>query len=334
MQSKIVSLLAYGRKKISKKLVLTALIIGILFSFSSCATTQEPHSDSNENTTKSQFSGKQEDNNTQTTSPSFQEDNQSRISASCDKVLASGYDADQNFYELVANETEDYSGTKIEMGILKNNEWIIPLTQNSPFVSDTGLLVGASGNFKGSIYEEKFAVFHYIGAGCFIYAPEKHDQYRIGIIWNSNTGKYYNPAENNNYAPQIYISNEKEVINNDGLFLLSPWVEGNYKLLNVNTMKISDINLTRNITGYYYEYPFSEGLFAVVNSYHSPQDINGFYDTTGKKVIDLSQYHFVEKVIDAVFIDGKCTLEIKNDQGTLYDITIDKSGNVINSIQK
>ena len=310
------------------KIFSTLLIISIVFCLTSCSNIQKNYSTPIQTTTNSQFVGEQN-----TTSSSFQDSTQSKLSDTCDKVLASGYDNEQNFYELVTNETEDYSGTKIEMGILKNNEWLIPLTQNSPFVSDSGLLVGARGNFKGSIYEEKFAIFNYIGAGCFIYAPEKHDQYNPGIIWNSNTGKYYNPAEHNDYAPQIYISNTKEVINNDGLFLLSPHTNGNYKLLNANTMEISDINLARNITGYYYEYPFSEGLFAVINSYNSPQAENGFYDITGNKVIDLSGYTFTEKIIDAAFVNGECSFEIKNDQGTEYYITIDKTGTVINSVQ-
>lgn len=325
-------------KKSFIRIISTVLIISILFCFSSCTDKQETNSNAIVTTTTSQLDGAQENNNTQTTAPSYQEDNTTSISATCDKILASGYDADQNYYELVANETEDYSGTKIEMGIIKNNEWLIPLTANSPFVSDSGLLVGASGNFKGSIYEEKFAIFNYIGAGCFIFSRSNYDS---GIIWNSNTGKYYHDTtEIYDYTPQVYTSNytyelnNKTIINNDGLFLLRPGGKGNYKLLNANTMEISDINLEE--MGYsYFSYPLSEGLFAIVNtnSKYSPQPENGFYDINGNKVIDLSQYTFTEEYIDAAFVDGQCSFEIKNDQGTCYYITIDKTGNVINSVQ-
>ena len=323
-------------KQFFVRIISTVLILSIVFCFSSCTDKHETNSVPIQTTTKPQSDSAQENNDTQTTAPSYQEDNTTSISATCDKILASGYDADQNYYELVANETEDYSGTKIEMGVIKNNEWLIPLTANSPFVSDTGLLVGARGNFKGSIYEEKFAIFNYIGAGCFIYSRSNYDS---GIIWNSNTGKYYHDTnELYYYAPQAYTSDHtyelknKTIINNDGLFLLRPNIEGNYKLLNANTMEISDINLEE--MGYsYFSYPLSEGLFAIINSTYSPQTANGFYDITGKKIIDLSQYTFTEEYVDAAFINGECSFEIKNDQGTKYYITIDKTGNVINSVQ-
>ena len=50
-----------------------------------------------------------------------------QLSESCDMVLASGYDGD-DYYQLVANETEDYNGVKDELGVIKNNEWLLKPT--------------------------------------------------------------------------------------------------------------------------------------------------------------------------------------------------------------
>jgi hypothetical protein len=254
-----------------------------------------------------------------------------KLSDNCDKILASGYDANSNYYELVANEKEDYSGTKIEMGIIKNNEWVIPLTSNSPFVSESGLLIGARGVFKGSIYEERFAIFNYIGAGSFCYES---------IVWNSNTKETYIPDGT------LEIKGTKPFVNNDGLFIISKYDE-NFKLLDVNTMTTKEINLRRSFSnGIDYCFPYSEGLFACMD-YSSDSKANGFYDISGNKIIDLSKYQLAKNTYttsntggysgpkqNLVFENGKCTFTITNDQGSDYVITIDKTGNVINSVAK
>lgn len=260
-----------------------------------------------------------------------------KLSDSCDKVLALGYDAEDNYYELVANEKEDYRGTTIEIGVIKNNEWLIDLSSNSPFVDGTGLLKGAGGNFKGSIYEEEFAKFYYVGAGCFAYK---------GIIMNSIINKSYYPDDNNEYYPEIFLSwGTVKQISNDALFLLLPTKESaNYKLLDANTMSITDINLNCVVNrgfnvNYDVAYAYSEGLFAVVQYRENDSSKNGFYDINGKKVIDLSQYVLSDVYMAGlafgddrlVFQDGTCSFCIMNDQGTEFRIMIDKTGNVINS---
>ena len=56
-------------------------------------------------------------------------------------VLASGYDGD-DYYQFVANETEDYNGVKDELGVIKNNEWLLKPTLDMPFVNDDGSMKG------------------------------------------------------------------------------------------------------------------------------------------------------------------------------------------------
>lgn len=259
-----------------------------------------------------------------------------KLSDNCHKVLASGYDAQNNFYELVANETETYAGTTIEMGVIKNNQWSIPLTTKAPFISENGSLNDPINN-KKSIYTN--TTFYYIGAGCFYFGSED-------IIWNTTTNQYYDyeytgyygPESENEFCPVIINQYTQEaVVNNEGLFLLTPpWDYPNYKLLDANTMTITDIDLAQPTDNSFYPfitYPLSEGLFAILKGGAYHDETIGFYDISGQKVIDLSQYYFLsQQYFNAVFIDGKCTLEIKNDQGTMYQITIDKTGAVIDSV--
>ena len=136
----------------SKKLISLSLAVCIIFCLSACDTTK---TSSNPTNTPSE---PKSDTTQDIDDSAVSEEIETKLSDSCDKILASGYDANSNYYELVANEKEDYTGTKIEMGIIKNNEWVIPLTSNSPFISESGLLIGARGVFEGSIYEERFAI--------------------------------------------------------------------------------------------------------------------------------------------------------------------------------
>ncbi len=257
-----------------------------------------------------------------------------RLSKNCDKILAYGEDKDGNYFELVANEREDFSGVTIELGIIKNNEWSVNLTTNSPFIGENGLLTKANHSCTGSIYDEKSLEFYYIGAGCFHYD---------GNIWNGNNGKYYLNNENGEYVPRISYNyapdtirssiERRIVVNNDGQFLLAR--VGSYKILYANDMTVKNIGIDIFSSD---EFPISEGLFAV---YKSGSYGVGFFDTNGNKVIDLSCYNFksIEKSSSAqvyrtqelVFKNGKCTFTILNDVGTEYKITIYKQGKVLSS---
>lgn len=269
-----------------------------------------------------------------------------KLSEACDKVMAIGTDADGNFYELVANETEDYTGTTIEMGVIKNNEWSINMTTNSPFISEDGLLFSAScPGCEGSIFDNindelsRTYSFTYIGYGCF---------YSCNTIWNGNNGNYYCNG-NNEYdvIPEYFdfnsdcyssrISDEKKyfapnyvnVINNSGKIVLDPWGEEHYRILDLDTMQIKDTGL---ISAKFATYTsiYSEGLFAIHGWGRKDID-NGFYDENGNRVIDLTEYIICD--FNFAFENGECKFTIQNDQGTYYLITIDKEGNVLNSVE-
>lgn len=260
------------------------------------------------------------------------------LSSSCDRLLAKGTDNDGNVFELVANETEDYNGTTIEIGVLKNNEWSIPLTTDSPFIGENGLLFQSykHSEASGSIYDSKYAKFHYIGNGCFYYEHR---------IWNGNNGSFYDGNGEDSYGlPEVRINKTEWIVNNEGQFILSR-IDETYKVLDTNTMQISDTNIKEDGHMIDYCFPCSEGLFACMNRYHD-LEANGFYDLSGNKVIDLSVYNLARNSYvssnmggysgpagNLTFRNGKCTFRITNDQGTDYYITIDKTGTVIDSIE-
>lgn len=310
--------------KAAVKKVLIIVLCGIVALL--CASCNKPNTGDNnaaENNTAEYSSTAAETTVEETTEPP-------QLSDDCDKVLAAGYDKDDNYYELVANETENYDGTKIEIGVIKNNKWSIPLTTDSPFIGKEGLLSRYNGNSNvtGSIYDEEFAVFYYIGAGCFCYNND---------IWNGNNGKVYLSRENDDYKPVIEITQTERIVNNDGQILLERSVENNYKLLNTETMKAAIIMLKKGyVNGIDHAFPYSEGLFAVMKN--CDIETNGFYNAEGKKVIDLSKYKLASKTFEnyrtvqgLVIKGGKCTFEITNDQGTDYTITINKKGEVVDS---
>ncbi len=242
-----------------------------------------------------------------------------KLSDECDKIIACGYDADNNYYELVANESEDYTGTTIEMGVIKNNAWSIPMTTDCPFIDEIS-----------SIYDVgEYDVISYIGAGCFALHYYKH--FYATTIWNGNNGKYYSSLEDREHCEAIITCNTNYVVEcNEGYVLLHG--KHFYAIMNTNTMEIKDSDIYHN---YSYEYPYSEGLFAVAN--------DGFYNLDFEKVIDLTQFNisYSSSISDSfefcdpnlVFKNGTCSFKVTNDQGSEYMLTIDKNGNVINSVK-
>lgn len=262
-----------------------------------------------------------------------------RLSDECDKVLATGHSTSGSFYELVANETEDYSGTTIEIGVIENNKWLIPLTTDSPFISDSGLLVKSS--YQENSIHDYFNSFEYVGSDCFIY---RHSwNCKAVAIWNVKKNIGYVSYENEYY--EIVVSakaTEPSQIYNEGIFMLTREDKySNVKYLKADTMACYDTGFCPGAIGYTdtpkQVYPFSNGLFAV--------QYEGFYNLNGELVIPLDEYdikYMYSKSYDderetisppLIFKDDKCEIPIKNDQGTSYIITIDTTGKVINSVK-
>lgn len=249
------------------------------------------------------------------------------LSAQCDKVLCTGKDSHGNLYELVANEEVQGEDIFVEVGVIKNNKWSVPLTDESPFVGYNGALSLYDEDYSetdGSIYDEKYAKFYYVGNGCFYYN---------NTLLNGNNGKGY-IGKDEEYTIDVQYG-DKFICNDDGKFLLYK-PEDKYKLLDAETMKTQTVNLVQDLWDIQFAFPYSEGLFACMNQTFD-RNTNGFYNDKGEKVIDLSRYKLVQNTFSfdgendsvnqaLIFEDGKCTFKITEDSGVKYNITIDKSG--------
>lgn len=231
-----------------------------------------------------------------------------QLSASCDYILAQATDSKGNLLELVANDGQGYDG-KRTIGLIKNNEWLIKMTGDSPFES-----IDVKGNYK------------LVKDNCFLYNSYK--------LWNFENGKTYK-MENKSSLGQKEDKwgrlDEKIAIISE--INRSTW--SNYlivEILNTDTMTIInelDENCFTSVGD------FSEGLFFSIG-YFDDKDgdgekdkISGYRDVNGNLVIDLSRYNFDYASDTQPFSNGKATFETRNEYGKKFEITIDKQGNVL-----
>ena len=248
-------------------------------------------------------------------------------------MLASGYDAEDNYYELVANETQTYSSVTIEMGVIKNNQWLIEPTTDMPFIDPNNGLIKFDDTKAGEFTIDDIGErnkFIYIGCGCFCSWSSSVNR----IIYNANNRKHYigNPIVML-YNEEIFETTSGEVLINSGR-----------ELLNVNTMQTTKTNFEaiKYTNQNCLISPYSEGLFCFISLSDEKASYNGFYNKNGIKVIDLSSYNLISTTLSntsyslkqsLVFKDGYAVFRIKNDVGTEFEIKIDKQGNVVSSIE-
>lgn len=244
-----------------------------------------------------------------------------KLSEECDKVLGVGRDNNGNIYELVATETESYSGLVIEIGVIKNNEWLVNLTSDNSLIDEDHLLYGS---------DLEYVTAEYIADNCF-FIKRQYYKYAFGVVYNFNLDAVESLSQyvyTNEWAGPLALP----CYSNTGEILISKdhYAQPNFTILDTKTMKTKEINV-----GYVdYFAPISEGVFAVVKK-EGYSNILSFYDTNGNKVLTFPQYDV--SCIDCddnwIFIDGKCNFTLYNNNDTLYQITIDKQGNVLSSIE-
>lgn len=250
-----------------------------------------------------------------------------RLSLECDKVLASGYDKDNNCYELVVTQTESYDSVETKMGVILNNEWLVELSTEFPFLSEVG------NNYDGSNIR-----YFYVEDGCF-YLDHNDDS---GIFYNSHTGKYIDCHMENDLIVHmndnlkdkpkdsekiIFTDNRKIVLSYTYAVGIGEYVHDIF-VLNIDTMELNKI-----ATGVKPEPvgPISDGLFAAGSSYDLR--VSAFYNENYEKIIDLESYKDKWAGADTrAFKNGQYSFYVKNELGHKYELTIDKQGNVVNNI--
>lgn len=289
----------------------------------------------NDETEYTYFRSESAENNADKTET--QEDAEPKLSDECDAVLAEGTDINGDYYELVATQEDTYNSTVIKLGVIKNNKWLVELSNDNPFIDEESGLLWSYDYYTYSYNYcttglDGYDSYSFIGNGCF---------YHYGLFYNADTQKYYKDdyvlngemhARPNEYIIPytFYRDNDTEntqkltdaeniilELRNDDICV--------YELLNTTTMTMTDIGTAED---FYVEAPFSEGLFL-----GSKDDKYAFYNSKGEKVIDLSEYNittwYLTEESEGIFIDGKATISVQNDAGKRFKITIDKTGNMI-----
>ncbi len=245
------------------------------------------------------------------------------LADTCDEVLCrASYNQDE--YVIVKNEREDYSGVYVEVGIIKNNAWLMEPTPDMPFVAvkvwDSS--VPSAGRVE------------YLGYGCFVCSKFESDSRPL----SSSYGRYifYNVETGSTYTTETCSARLRSGGTESDEYYIVDYGHRKFTLLNKATFETKTIELVfsdnANYAGDYCA--VSEGLFWACGYTANWISSSAFYDTNGNMVIDLSD-HDVLPYQDLLFKNGKCTIKTRVDNGTrnpsYYRITIDKTGNVTQS---
>ena len=95
------------------------------------------------------------------------------LSDSCDFVLCQGTDTSGNTYELVANQTESALGYEVTVGVIKNSNWLYPMSNDFPFLGEDGLfhvsvsMAGESGTSLAQV-NEVIQNIYFVDSGAFL----------------------------------------------------------------------------------------------------------------------------------------------------------------------
>lgn len=246
------------------------------------------------------------------------------LSGSYDRILADGRDKNDNYYALVAKQEESYHGYSISIGIIKNNQWLTPMTEDFPFLNENGLFVipGYIGNtMECGLEGVSSDDFYYVQDGCF-YAPG------VSMIYNAEKKSYY---QFNDWS-RLYLLEyglEPIIYTDDGKFAVQEATDRKSELVNISLFDVKTMTMTTLIpeSKDYVMGPYKEGLVAVGYPYN--KQVKFFCNARGEKVIDLSKYNSdgAEKMY---FENGTFRFYVTNDLGSRFELTIDKLGTLIN----
>jgi hypothetical protein len=266
---------------------------------------------------------------------------------SCQYVLATGYDEDGTCYQLVGEDYEDYQESRIRIGVIKNNAWLIEMTTETPFIDEYNCIYGSQslhndyvlegyGTLKNATNSESnfYDRFGYIGKGSF---------YLLGV--KRNTGGYFIEDELQTIVFWNTETNKSKIINNITMDDMDNYIQGNdviiSELTEYNFRLSNDAFAELDVKSLNPETFETKKLFSKTltvnngmsnNVYQIADELiysNGsFYNLDGKKAFDLN----IKNVQDiGHFNNGKCEIITQIDTGTKYRVIIDKTGKVISN---
>lgn len=260
----------------------------------------------------------------------------SELAKSCQKIIGSGADKNGDIYEIVANVSEDYQGSQLVVGVIKNSQWLIELTEDNPYIVDG--LWDVSGKDIDNIR------CNYLSNGTF------YEDYYPGTSFNSYSGDNFDDGvlnlwnvESNQtlYLENLMLGNGTiypctNLNSNDPLVLIKSeshgWTFNNtLMLLNTDDLSIHELYTVRDTEAYYTYSQISDGLFYVPLDFPNSKRIGTFYNENGEKVFDLGEYDTDKTDIVSVgdFENGQCTIYNRLENGSKFKIIIDKQGNMI-----
>ena len=278
-----------------------------------------------------------------------------RLSDSCDFILCVGFDTAGNKYELVANQTENSLGYEIVVGVIKNNEWLYPLSSSFPFLGERGLfhvnapLGGSSGTALTTVGEQNTVIqsIYFIDIGAFLmdsYTTNNslslYDHTKIIFSCDSFESKVFD-CDTNEYTLKYESTDARldsgtdylwygEISTDNGSIVVYETIRNSvyqnddtydWYVFNCQTFNQTLIASNMNI---YPRGPLSDGIIL------GSDDV--FYDTQMNSIVDLSAYN-IYAYMDACFHDGQYTFESVNSIGTHFYVTIDQAGHVISEIE-
>lgn len=290
------------------------------------------------------------DNNNNDVDDSYEqiteEEYEESLADSCQYILATGYDNDGTCYQLVGEDYESYDKSIIRFGVIKNNQWLIEMTSDVPFLDEYNCIYGGQSLHNDYILEgygtlknatsnsdsDFYNRFGYTSNGCFYLLGVERDTSGYYIENNLSTIVFWNTEKNNSKIVNNITMSDMENYVQDNEIVISELVDYDFRLSN-DAFALLDIKLLNPET-FETKKLFSQKLTIennMSNSVHQISDrlfyANGsFYNTDGSKVFDLAIKNIHEI---GHFNDGKCEIITQIDTGTKYIVTIDKTGKVI-----
>lgn len=304
-----------------KRFFLFFAIANMIFIMSACGQTSPQESPTN-NTAEFSYNDSAE-NSTHPTAPSTEA---VKLSDSCDIVLASGT-ANGSFYELVANQTDAYPNSYIEIGVIKNNTWLVPLSKESPFLDESGWWQTEHSELK---YAKQSTAF--VEGGYFLqeYARAPGVSTSEEIIYNPETGVSFETRNlQTNYSSFIppYTDEAMQNLVFDGNLLAYNNNGGKLTLFNMESGKAEVINHCYNEKPTKL-YGFNEGLYFARHQGFS--GYCGLFNKEGKQVVNFLPYNVKDPLNEKGYLEnGTITLVCYNENDIKFNITFDKDGNIV-----
>lgn len=229
-------------------------------------------------------------------------------------------------YIVVRKDEETYNDYLINVGIVDTNgNWIVPLSDDFIFAQAIQKIYSKHGN-------DANYVLHYMGEGVFILSWHFSVVYSYGRD-GMTSDEYYSGGgayENDCYLYNVFSGKSSIFCAKDislcknGYMLMYPSTR-----YNSNFSKVSADGEVTEIPVEYSSWYDGPEFSGIVNDQFFA---NGcFYDINGNLKLDLSEYQLTQI---PSYHDGVYEIQFTNSVGTMWEATVDQSGNFVKEPEK